>query len=197
MELSLQHRTLLLRIMRPLAPQAASDAKGNLMLDQTPSSRRTEHRSSEFSVRTAAEAPRVASNRSPTLDDGQVGRRMKDLRRKQGLTQKQIAGRVGVTGAQLHRYETGATRVAASRLIAIAAVLGVRPEDLMREPVAAPMPSLSVGGAPSSNDLVELVELFSSLTDDRRRGAVMGFARSISVRHQPPMMEAAGVHAAE
>lgn len=117
--------------------------------------------------------------RSATSSDCLVGRRIKDLRRKNGLTQKQVAARVGVTGAQFHRYEVGTTRVAASRLMDIATALGVRPADLMHEgvPQGAPPP---LADLPTSNDLVELVEMFSLISDRRRRGAVVTFARSLA-----------------
>jgi transcriptional regulator with XRE-family HTH domain len=123
----------------------------------------------------------VHAGRSATPSDSMVGRRIKDLRRRNGLTQKQVAARVGVTGAQFHRYEVGTTRVAASRLMDIATALGVRPADLMSEEMprgALPLPLPA--SLPTSNDLVELVEMFSSISDRRRRGAVVTFARSLA-----------------
>jgi transcriptional regulator with XRE-family HTH domain len=121
----------------------------------------------------------TASNRTPTSADHNVGRRIRHLRRSQGLTLKELAARVGVTGAQFHRYEMGSTRVAAGRLIAIAAALGVLPEQLMSEfgLDAAPHQPRST---PASIDIVELVEIFSQLNDERRRAAVLTFARSLA-----------------
>jgi transcriptional regulator with XRE-family HTH domain len=119
------------------------------------------------------------NNRSPTSADARVGVRIKELRRAAGRTQKQIATLIGVTGAQFHRYETGATRVAASRLIAIAAALGTRPEALMGVP--APMlasPAPSEGAA--TDDLVELVEAYGAISDPRRRLALITFARAVA-----------------
>jgi transcriptional regulator with XRE-family HTH domain len=125
----------------------------------------------------------VASNRSPTSADVGVGRRIKELRRNRGLSQKQVAWSIGVTGAQFHRYEAGATRVATSRLMAIAETLGVPPHRLMSE--AAPISNVAqpAGDNPEarqSNDLVELMELFSLVADQRRRAAMMTFAKSLA-----------------
>lgn len=66
-----------------------------------------------------------AFSRGALHSDQAVGQAVRDLRRAQHRTQKDLAQVVGVTGAQLHRYETGGTRIAASRLIAIAQALGV------------------------------------------------------------------------
>ncbi|WP_421994093.1 helix-turn-helix domain-containing protein [Roseococcus sp.] len=119
------------------------------------------------------------NNRSPTSADARVGVRIKELRRAAGYTQKEIATQIGVTGAQFHRYETGATRVAASRLMAIAEALGTRPDALMG--VAMPMAHASVPleGA-ATDDLVELVEAYGAISDPRRRLALINFARAVA-----------------
>jgi transcriptional regulator with XRE-family HTH domain len=97
-----------------------------------------------------------------------------------------VASRVGVTGSQFHRYEKGATRVATCRLIAIARALDVRPERLMSEAESngnaksAPGASQPVQDVSMSGDLIEIVELYSSLRDPRRRGAIVAYARSLA-----------------
>jgi len=127
------------------------------------------------------------NNRTPTQDDAWVGRRIKEERRAAGLTQKEIAQIVGVTGAQFHRYETGLTRVAASRLMSIAATLNIRPEALMGvaapAPVKAPLPTAIPNG---SDALLELVEVFASIMDPRRRHALLTMARMIATEERVP-----------
>jgi transcriptional regulator with XRE-family HTH domain len=126
----------------------------------------------------------ISGNRSPTSADASVGSRIKELRRAAGRTQKEIADIVGVTGAQFHRYETGATRIATSRLLGIATALGVRPEMLMgtSAPRHAPMVDFIDG---ATDELVELVQVFSAINDPRRRSALMAFARAVA-RGQTP-----------
>ncbi|WP_165585639.1 helix-turn-helix domain-containing protein [Roseococcus sp. SYP-B2431] len=119
------------------------------------------------------------NNRSPTSADARVGVRIKELRRAAGRTQKQIAAQIGVTGAQFHRYETGATRVAASRLMAIAAALGTRPEALMGMPAPALVAAIPLEGG-ATDDLVELVEAYGAISDPRRRLALITFARAVA-----------------
>ncbi|MGK7871086.1 helix-turn-helix domain-containing protein [Falsiroseomonas sp. E2-1-a20] len=121
----------------------------------------------------------IPGNRSPTSADASVGSRIKELRRAAGRTQKEIADIVGVTGAQFHRYETGATRIATSRLLGIATALGVRPETLMggSAPRHEPMVDFIDG---ATDELVELVQVFSTIGDPRRRAALMAFARAVA-----------------
>ena len=126
----------------------------------------------------------ISGSRSPTSADAGVGSRIKELRRAAGRTQKEIADIVGVTSAQFHRYETGATRIATSRLLGIAAALGVRPEMLMGTSAPRHAPVIDfIDGA--TDELVELVQVFSTISDPRRRGALMAFARAIA-RGQTP-----------
>jgi hypothetical protein len=71
-----------------------------------------------------------------------------------------------------HRYETGATRIATSRLLGIATALDVRPEVLMGTAAPENKPMLNfIDGA--TDELVELVQVFSTINDPRRRGALM------------------------
>jgi transcriptional regulator with XRE-family HTH domain len=115
--------------------------------------------------------------RRPTKSDSVVGREIRQYRRSAGLTQKQIASMIGVTGAQLHRYETGATRITASRLIAIAGALGVRPDTLLASATqeAAPTPPIYSG-----QEMVELIQMFGNIADPRHRSALVAVARMMT-----------------
>lgn len=121
--------------------------------------------------------PPVQGVRSATASDIALGQKIRSLRRSRVLTQKELATMVGVTGAQLHRYETGGTRIAASRLVALAQALGVRADSLIgsctTEPEPAPAPTVFSSG----DDLLELIQIFSALTDPRHRSAVLSIAR--------------------
>lgn len=58
--------------------------------------------------------------------DQHIGARIRERRRLLGLSQQQLAERIGVTYPQAYKYERGTNRVPAARLPVIAAVLGVR-----------------------------------------------------------------------
>lgn len=57
--------------------------------------------------------------------DAHVGHRIRQRRWMLGLTQSQLGRRIGLRFQQIHRYETGASPVNASRLWEIAAALQV------------------------------------------------------------------------
>lgn len=57
--------------------------------------------------------------------DAHVGKRIRHRRWMVGLTQQQLAERVGIKFQQIQKYETGMNRVSASRLWNIAETLGV------------------------------------------------------------------------
>jgi len=122
-----------------------------------------------------------ATPRSPTRSDSILGQRLRELRRAREMTQKELASMVGVTGAQLHRYETGATRIAASRLMLVAEALGVRTDELMGDHA----PHVHSNPAPSlpNDDIVELVQVFSSIEDRKNRCAVVAVARMFAAQH--------------
>lgn len=117
--------------------------------------------------------------RAPMPSDSALGRKVRELRRSRGMTQKELATAVGVTGAQLHRYETGATRVAASRMIAIAEALGVRPDVLLESAAPEGMPPLPAETT-TGDDLVELIQLFSAIGDPKNRNAILAVARMMA-----------------
>ena len=57
--------------------------------------------------------------------DARLGRLLQRRRRQLGLTQQQLGKAVGVRFQQIHRYETGANKVTAERLWALAKALDV------------------------------------------------------------------------
>ena len=57
--------------------------------------------------------------------DRYVGGRVRQLRNRRGMTQRQLAKAIGVTYQQLQKYESGVNRMGAGRLYRIAEALGV------------------------------------------------------------------------
>jgi transcriptional regulator with XRE-family HTH domain len=119
--------------------------------------------------------PRNPNKRAPTDADAAVGRRIRDCRIAMGMSLSELSGQVGVSQPQLYRYECGLTRVAASRLIAIAAALGVSIEALARGH-APPLPPAS--GAMAEAEL--LLRAFSNIGQPERRSALIALARSMA-----------------
>jgi len=65
------------------------------------------------------------AKRRATPEDVAIGHKLRALRLDKGLSQGALAGEIGVTFQQLQKYEKGANRVSAGRLVRIAAALHV------------------------------------------------------------------------
>ena len=65
--------------------------------------------------------------RSPNQTDIHIGKRVRMMRLARGLSQTDLATRLGITFQQIQKYERGTNRVGAGRLQEIANLLGVTP----------------------------------------------------------------------
>jgi transcriptional regulator with XRE-family HTH domain len=63
--------------------------------------------------------------RSAGVADIEMGRRIRLRRQEKGISQRELAGHLGLTFQQLQKYEVGMNRVGAARLQQIAKMLGV------------------------------------------------------------------------
>src|SRR3954453_20739643 len=76
---------------------------------------------------TAEATPRRSGRPGAQDIDRHVGARVRERRIMLGLTQQELAGLVGITYQQAHKYEKGLNRIAAGRLAALARALAVEP----------------------------------------------------------------------
>jgi transcriptional regulator with XRE-family HTH domain len=117
------------------------------------------------------------NNRLPTTTDRAVGQRIRSLRRAAGMTLSELGEAVGVSGVQFQRYETGASRVAASRLLAICEVLGVALDTLIEEAVPA---RAGLSSNAHGRECVELARAFDAVVDPTHRRAIIALARAFA-----------------
>jgi transcriptional regulator with XRE-family HTH domain len=106
--------------------------------------------------------------------DYHVGRRIRERRTMLGLTQQQVAERIGVTYQQAHKYEKGDNRVAVGRLYLIARALDVEPGYFF-EGLGAERPA-----EPSRRMTIELARDFVALPSRRHQEALCGLARALN-----------------
>lgn len=104
--------------------------------------------------------------------DTHVGKRIRHRRWLVGMTQQQLASKVGIKFQQIQKYETGANRVSASRLFDIAAALGT-PVTYYFEEMDSGTPSDQMG-EPSpdlltSKEAMTLVKTYYSIPETHRR----------------------------
>jgi transcriptional regulator with XRE-family HTH domain len=73
------------------------------------------------------------------VDDlyGQFGRQFRAARRDAGLTQQEVAGRVGLTRTSITNIERGIQHISLRQLYLLAAAVGLHPAQLLPRPEAA------------------------------------------------------------
>jgi transcriptional regulator with XRE-family HTH domain len=65
------------------------------------------------------------AGKSPNFIDVAVGGNVRVWRMAKGMSQTQLASRLGVTFQQIQKYEVGADRIGTGRLVEVAAILGI------------------------------------------------------------------------
>ena len=122
-----------------------------------------------------------------------VGKRIRTRRAQLEMTQSDLADRLGITFQQVQKYEKGVNRVGASRLYAIAQVLGVSIEYFFIEPSYAdnhkviahigPPPSESTSEMTEflhSEQSLRLLKSFNRISDSGVRTGILSLVQSLS-----------------
>ena len=108
--------------------------------------------------------------------DQHIGTRIKQLRIHTGLTQSDLARRLGISYQQLHKYETGVNGISAGRLADMAQILNVSPshffEGLGAEPTAA--------NAREGRGHLQFIKNFSRIENKKHREAIQQMIRALS-----------------
>jgi transcriptional regulator with XRE-family HTH domain len=87
-----------------------------------------------------------------------------------GMTQQQLADRVGIKFQQIQKYETGMNRVSASRLWDIAQVLGVTVSFFFEGlPEGAAHAEALAGDVMADREALELVRSYYAIPEAQRR----------------------------
>lgn len=115
----------------------------------------------------AERAPLDFSARLPTDADRAIGARIAARRRVLGVSQSALAQALGISYPQLQKYETGSNRVAASRLLKIAAELDTTIGALAGEEGASPVDGLT-GAILAESGAVDLLRDFGGLKVEHR-----------------------------
>ena len=127
----------------------------------------------EKQARVAA-AAKGAISKAVTPIDRHVGHRLWECRRLAGLSQQQLAYRLGVTFQQIQKYEKGVNRISASQLYQISRLFGVSIfwffEGWAGGGEHEPAENLSTASmAPDDPETGRFVEVVARITDPRKR----------------------------
>lgn len=123
----------------------------------------------------------------PSPIDVHVGAQIRMRRKSLGMSQSALAGRLGITFQQVQKYEKGANRVGASRLQAIASILGVEVSSLFANVTpdgGAANPALGTINAMqtfvASNEGFSLNQAFSRIKSSAVRRSIVALVTSLA-----------------
>ncbi|MCR5878061.1 helix-turn-helix domain-containing protein [Phenylobacterium sp. J367] len=109
-----------------------------------------------------------------------IGARIRTRRRQLGLSQTDLAEKLGVSFQQVQKYERGANRVAASTLIAAAEALGATVSSLVGEdPSGRDSGDDEIFRALARPGALELLKAFDGIADARARAALVALAKEM------------------
>lgn len=134
---------------------------------------------------------RLASKGYPNPIDVLIGARIRERRTVRGISQVMLGDAIGLTFQQVQKYERGANRIGASRLVDIAEALGIEPGELLADipnDVRAKSPARLMGRpplavAPIDNPLatrrvMDLARNFAAIPDRAVADGIYATARA-------------------
>jgi transcriptional regulator with XRE-family HTH domain len=126
------------------------------------------------------------SAKRPSSIDIAVGRNVRIWRMAKGLSQAQLANRLGVTFQQVQKYEVGANRIGTGRLVKLAAILGI-PIAALFDGTEGSDPSRSLLALIADKRAFRLARAFAAIEDSTLRLALANLVEKIATTvPQPP-----------
>ena len=130
------------------------------------------------------------NKKKPNPTDIHVGSRIRLRRNMMGMSQEKLGENLGITFQQIQKYEKGTNRVGASRLQAIASVMGV-PVAFFFDDAPGHDTSASRGFAEDSSTFLpvdflnsaeglQLNRAFAKITDPKVRRRIIELLKSLS-----------------
>jgi transcriptional regulator with XRE-family HTH domain len=124
------------------------------------------------------------------LQDIKIGEKIKRARKNWGLSQMELAERVGISFQQIQKYEKGATRISVTRLCQISKALGVPIADFLKDEkksFAVSDASRKYSAAksdpgellPLNKDEMTLLKLFRKVKNKKLRECAIDLLKSI------------------
>jgi len=102
------------------------------------------------------------------LSSVEIGRKIKEYRKRKGLSQEGLAELMGLSFQQIQKYESGVNRLNTDKLQAIANILSV--------PVASFFEDQPIEALPFSDQERELIESFRSIKDSKIKNCIVEFS---------------------
>jgi len=128
---------------------------------------------------------RSSRAKSPSSIDVTVGRNVRYWRMARGLSQAQLASRLGVTFQQVQKYEVGANRIGTGRLVNIANILGV-PTSALLQGADAAGPSPALLSLVADKRSFRLARAFTAIDNAALRLAIVDMVEKIAAAVPQP-----------
>ena len=121
--------------------------------------------------------------RSVDARDAEIGRLVRARRKQLGLTQTDLAERIGVAFQQVQKYETGTNRISIGRLTRIAEVLDVPPTFFFARETKADIASANKSrDFLASKGALQLIRAYDRFPSAEMRTSFVELAESIAKR---------------
>jgi transcriptional regulator with XRE-family HTH domain len=117
--------------------------------------------------------------KSPSAIDVAVGWNVSVWRMAKGMSQAQLANRLGVTFQQVQKYESGANRIGTGRLVKAAAILGI-PISTLFDGTDGAEPSRSFLALLHDKRSFRLAHAFAAIKDSAFRLALVNMVEKIA-----------------
>jgi transcriptional regulator with XRE-family HTH domain len=125
--------------------------------------------------------------KSPSAVDVAVGRNLRIWRMAKGLSQTQLANRLGVTFQQVQKYEIGANRIGTGRLVKSAAILSV-PISALFEGTDGADPSRSSIVLLNDSRSFRLAHAFAVIRSNKFRESLVALVEKLAALPQKPKL---------
>jgi transcriptional regulator with XRE-family HTH domain len=123
--------------------------------------------------------------RTPDPLDVMVGAKIRIFRAHRGMSQTDLARKIGVAFQQVQKYEKGTNRIGASRLSRIAAVLGISVGELFETQEDTVPDAKSPFRLLSGRDELRVLTAYSRIADPRLRRAIAELVESAADQPAP------------
>jgi transcriptional regulator with XRE-family HTH domain len=125
------------------------------------------------------------SAKRPSSIDIAVGRNVRIWRMAKGLSQAQLATRLGVTFQQIQKYEVGANRIGTGRLVKLASILAV-PIAALFDGAEGADPSRSLLALIADKRAFRLARAFRTIDDATVRVSLVNLVEQIATTVPQP-----------
>jgi transcriptional regulator with XRE-family HTH domain len=125
------------------------------------------------------------SAKRPSSIDIAVGRNVRIWRMAKGLSQAQLANRLGVTFQQIQKYEVGSNRIGTGRLVKLATILGI-PIAALFDGAEGADPSRSLLSLIADKRAFRLARAFATVEDATVRLSLVNLVEQIATTVPQP-----------